>query len=100
MKTLIYRVENKDKIGFFSDPSIDWRKTARLGRSPAPYDDKGIKRDMKITEKCGFLNEKQLYDWLKHNDLKMLEKHGQKLKRKYVEVTAIGEHQVLYREGA
>ena len=100
MKTLIYRIENDKKIGFFRSHTISNRKLKGLHKPPSPFEDIGIERSVKDYEKVGFLNDTQLYNWVKINDLKMLNHHNFKLKRIYREVTAIGQHQVLYTEGS
>lgn len=84
MKQLIYRIEDETKQGFFQAHRINTRKLKGLYVPPMPIQDEGIKRSINIDEKCGFLNDKQLYTWIRSNDLKMLNKHGFKLKRIYI----------------
>lgn len=98
MKTLIYRIEDDTKQGFFTSDKLTYKQVRQFVKMNCPQHDIGINRNIKEgIEKCGFLNEKQLYRFIHYNDIKMLEKHGFKLKRFYAEVTAIGEQQVLFK---
>lgn len=104
MKKLIYRIEDKYGNGFYNGrgdyDNFDHEDRVKLHlfkyRHMTPYVDKGIRRNSEKGEKCGFLNEKQLYDWLDISKIRRLEKLGFKLVRLYREVVAIGEYQVLF----
>jgi len=102
MKRLIYRIEDKWGLGFYQTPEVDEEYRLELHlykkRHVAPMDDKGIDRCSREGEKCGFLNEAQLYNWLDKDKIRRLEKYGLKLVRIYREVIAIGQAQVLYIE--
>ena len=98
MKRLIYRIEDDKEQGFFRTGIIQYRKLKGLHVPPSPIEDEGIKRSSIDNERCGFLNDKQLHTWVRSNELKMIRRHGFKLKRIYREVTAIGEYQVLYKD--
>ena len=102
MKKLIYRIEDDEGIGFYNSKLIGWqiREVLHMNKSRhvPPYEDAGINRSSFKDEKHGFLNEAQLYSWIDKSKIRLLERKGLKLKRIFVEVVAIGEHQVLYRE--
>jgi len=101
MKKLIYRIEDYNGEGFYRGDLLSFEDKRRLhlyqANHIAPEQDWGIKRGIKPEEKCGFLNEKQLYDWVDRNKLRYLLKKGYRLVRRYKEVTAIGEHQILFK---
>lgn len=101
MKMLIYRIEDKEGYGFYMTSNIDyWQRNEKFHlyklRHVPPIDDEGINRSSHTSEKCGFLNEAQLYAWIDRNKIRRLEKYGLKLVRLYREVTAIGEYQILF----
>lgn len=96
-KQLIYRIEDDKGMGFCRSDKPLYNKLKGLYKIPSPIEDHGINRSIQEWEKCGFLNDQQLHSCIKRNVLKMLENNGFKLKRQYVEVTGIGEHQVLYK---
>ena len=101
MKKLIYRIEDKDGDGFYQTSNLDyWVRRDKFHlykpRHVPPINDEGINRSSNTYEKCGFLNEAQLYAWIDKNKIRRLEKYGLKLVRLYREVTAIGEYQILF----
>lgn len=61
-----------------------------------PVTDKGIERNQKDNEICGFLNKNQALNWFNKKQLLKLEKYGYELKTIDVDkITAIGRSQVL-----
>lgn len=101
MKRLIYRIEDENGIGFYQSNKLDIEYSQDVlhlckDKHEAPIRDIGIERHVEENEKCGFLNEKQMYNWIDKNKIGQLEKHGLKLVRLYVEVTAIGIKQILF----
>lgn len=102
MKMLIYRIEDENGIGFYRSGILSYREVEskfHMGkkRHLPTFMDKGIMRNAEDNEKCGFLNEKQLYTWINKSKIRQLEKIGFKLVRLYREVTAIGEKQILFK---
>ena len=97
-KTLIFRIENKDGTGYFNGCICEQQMKGLYKAINPPSLDNGINRNINEDEKCGFLNESQMYSALHRNDLKMLRRHGFDIRRKYVECSAIGREQVLYKE--
>jgi len=101
----IYRVENNDGEGCYNGIDSDLlASNASNGLSdhvsdknhPTPYRDKGIKRDIKFNEICGFKTLKQANKWFTKRQYEWLESYGFYLKRIEVkQITAIGEYQVL-----
>ena len=96
----IYRVENKDKIGCYSAYLPQFKNMYNKHNSsslyPAPLFDKGIKRDFRYNEICGFLNKKQTLNWFNKRELIFMARYGFILKKVRVnKITAIGEKQVL-----
>ncbi len=69
---------------------------------PCPREDIGIKRHIKRGDEfCGFKDMQQLHEWFTDEELCELELLGyQVVKIEDIEITAIGEKQVLFRKPA
>lgn len=98
----IYRVENKFGKGCYRDRynPIIGQMTCEHGNSldthPEPIGDKGIQREMKKKEICGFINLKQAKAWFTRKELTALGGEGYFLQKvKVKKITAIGEKQLL-----
>lgn len=63
---------------------------------PPTQMDKSILRRMKSEERCGFLNESQLYNWFSNKELKLLKENGFLVVEVFGEITIIGSHQILF----
>ena len=107
MKQLIYRIEDENGNGFYNSYGdsygreyLDHEARVRLHlfkkRHVAPIHDIGIDRCSVSGEKCGFINEEQLYTWIDRSKIRRLEKFGFKLVRLYREVIAVGKYQILF----
>lgn len=97
----IWRVENDLGMGCYysADETKDIleRHTDPVTH-PEPKDDRGIKRNLKLGEICGFLTEEQALNWFDKKELELLIALGYTLKKvKVSQIIAIGEKQVLAR---
>lgn len=102
MKRFIYRIEDYNGTGFYHSHLLTYEcacdiKLHQLKHNP-PIEDIGIERHCNVGEKCGFLDKKQLHNWLDKWQIKELMRKGFKLKRLYREVTAIGQYQILFTD--
>ena len=103
----ILRVEHKDtKRGPYIGSSsydkvkeITDRHCEDLDIYPLPEADIGIERDPHCYELCGFKDVKQLTNWFTKEELAIFKEEGFIVKRlslKNVEVTEVGERQILF----
>lgn len=101
----IYRVENKNKEGCYMGKEYEKGMKTAIGshflkggdkKHPLVWKDKGMSRNSRKGEICGFKNKAQTYKWFTKKELKALSELGYKLKRVVVKkITAIGEKQIL-----
>jgi hypothetical protein len=69
---------------------------SRLNGRPCPCEDRGIERDMKDDEICGFISLRQLKDWFTLNEIINLRAEEFIITKVEVEtITAYGQKQVL-----
>jgi len=100
----VYRIENEDGIGPYAAYGAFWVGGLLQGEygenfspQPTPLEDAGIERHMiEDNEFCGFASMEQLLQWFPESALEILEDEGFKVVELQVEVTATGEHQVLF----
>lgn len=102
MDTYIWRVEDENGEGVYSAHLCElermYNKHADIGFPvyPRPIDDKGIERDIELSEICGFLSKEQALNWFSKYELRRMKKFGFELKKvKVILITAYGEKQVL-----
>lgn len=94
----IWRVEDKDGIGCYQGhlPELERMYKKHNKINPLPFKDKGIRREPRENEICGFINKEQAFKWFNKYELKNLKNLGFDLKEiKVAKITAIGERQVL-----
>ncbi len=98
----IYKVENKEGKGCYRELGDHAKKILKIIskeasiQKPMRVMDKGIGRDQKYNEICGFISEGQALSWFNKKQLLKLEKYGYNLKSIEVnKITAIGRRQLL-----
>ena len=106
----ILRVQNENGIGPYQrDSSVSSMISDRVleitvshsfcvdqGIHPVPQYDKGIERDVRLAEKCGFKDASQLHQWFSKDEITQLSKLGYMVEEIEGVITAVGETQVLF----
>ena len=101
----VFRVEHEDGIGCYYHRSrmhgflddMHHRHNADTEMHPSPFNDIKIDRSMHSDEFCGFESMESLEQWFTENDLIKLDQLGfSVIELNGVEITAVGEKQVLF----
>ncbi len=93
----VYRIEDVDHSGPYTGFNMLSKEFPSWGNMPTPDIDSGINRWPRSYEFCGFNSMQQLSEWFTEHELAWLFNKGYNVvKLDDIEITATGEHQVLF----
>ena len=93
----VFRVQNKNGVGpYLTAKWLATKHDADFNLWPTPYRDRTFGRDIKPSERCGFINEAQLHNWFSDDELRQLSNEGFIPVVVEGEITAMSENQILF----